>query len=134
MENAKFYAEIADGPSQGAAYWVRTDDSVRLRIGTYGADNGQKGTILLFLGRFGYVERYGRVAKDFDRSGFATVVIDWRSQGLSDRMADDPHTGHIHRFSEYQKDVAAMVKAAEELNLPKPWYLVGISMGACVQC
>jgi lysophospholipase len=132
MENAKFYAEIADGPPQGAAYWMRTDDNVRVRIGTYGTNNGQHGTILLFLGRFGYVERYGRVAKDFDKHGFATIAIDWRSQGLSDRMANDPQTGHIHRFSDYQKDVAAMVKAAEELNLPKPWYLVGISMGACI--
>jgi len=132
MENAKFYAEIADGPSDGAAYWVHTDDNVRVRVGTYGTDKGHKGTVLLFLGRFGYIERYGRVAKDFDRNGFATVVIDWRSQGLSDRMAKDPQTGHIHRFSDYQKDVAATLKAAEELDLPKPWYLVGISMGACI--
>lgn len=132
MEQAKLYSEIADGPSQGAAYWVQTDDNVRVRVGTYGSSKDRKGTILLFLGRFGYIERYGRVAKDFDKNGFSTVVIDWRSQGLSDRMADDPHIGHIHRFSDYQKDVAAMVKAAEELDLPKPWYLVGVSMGACI--
>lgn len=124
MEQAKFFEEIADGPAQGAAYWMHTDDNVRVRVGTYGGKIDRKGTILLFLGRFGYVERYGRVAKDFDKNGFATVVIDWRSQGLSDRMANDPNTGHIHRFSDYQKDVAAMVRAAEELNLPKPWYLV----------
>jgi len=24
------------------------------------------------------------------------------------------------------------LKAAEELDLPKPWYLVGIAMGACI--
>jgi lysophospholipase len=102
MEQAKLYSEIADGPSQGAAYWVQTDDNVRVRVGTYGSSKDRKGTILLFLGRFGYIERYGRVAKDFDKNGFSTVVIDWRSQGLSDRMADDPHTGHIHRFSDYQ--------------------------------
>ncbi len=132
MDKAKFYSEIADGPSRGAAYWVYTDDNVRVRVGTYGAAKDRKGTILLFIGRFGYIERYGRVAKNFDKNGFATVVIDWRGQGLSDRMADDSRTGHVDRFSDYQKDVAAMVKAAEELDLPKPWYLVGISMGACI--
>lgn len=133
MEQAKFYSDMADGPADGTAYWVKADDDVRLRLSTYGtAPKGRKGTILLFLGRFGYGERYGRVAKDFDKNGFATAVMDWRSQGLSDRMADDPQAGHINRFSDYQKDVAAMVKAAEELDLPKPWFLVGVSMGACI--
>lgn len=132
MEQATFYSEISDGPSSGAAYWVHTDDNVRLRVGAWGAGEDRKGTVLLLLGRFGYIERYGRVAKDFDKNGFATVVIDWRSQGLSDRLTDDPKTGHVGRFSDYQKDVAAMVNAAEQLDLPKPWYLVGISMGACI--
>ena len=132
MEEAQFYSDIADGPSQGAAYWVHTEDGVRVRIGAYGSGKAHKGTILLFLGRFGYIERYGRVAKEFDKNGFATVVIDWRSQGLSDRMADDLRTGHVESFSDYQKDVSAMIKGIEELDLPKPWYLVGVSMGACI--
>ena len=132
MEKATFYAEIADGPAQGAAYWVHTEDGVRVRIGAYGSGTARNGTVLLFLGRFGYIERYGRVAKDFDSRGFATVVIDWRSQGLSDRMADDPRTGHVESFSDYQRDVSAMIKGAEQLDLPKPWFLVGVSMGACI--
>ena len=46
MEQAKLYSEIADGPSQGAAYWVQTDDNVRVRVGTYGSSKDRKGTIL----------------------------------------------------------------------------------------
>ena len=84
------------------------------------------------LGRFGYVERYGRVAQSFADNGFSTVVVDWRSQGLSDRMADDPQAGHIHHFSDYQKDVSAMMQVVESLEMPKPYYLVGGSMGACI--
>ncbi len=49
MDNAKFYSEIADGPSQGAAYWVHTDDNVRLRVGIYRADKDRKGTIFYSL-------------------------------------------------------------------------------------
>jgi lysophospholipase len=85
---------------------------VRVRVGVYPTDVEAKGTILLMLGRFGYVERYGRVAKVFAANGFSTAVIDWRSQGLSQRMTDDPQAGHINRFSDYQKDLAAMLKAA----------------------
>jgi lysophospholipase len=120
MEDADFYSEIADGPLHGAAYWVKTDDNVRLRVGTYGSTKDRKGTILLFLGRFGYIERYGRVAKEFDKKGFATVLGDWRSQGLSDRLAKDRQTGHINRFADYQSDVKALLGAAEELGLPNP--------------
>lgn len=132
MQQARLYTEIADGPEYAAAYWRHAIDGVRVRIGTFGVDKDRNGTVLLFPGRFGYIERYGRVAKEFDRHGFATVVIDWRSQGLADRLVDDPRTGHVHRFSDYQKDVAAMVSAARELGLPQPWYLVGVSMGACI--
>jgi lysophospholipase len=132
MEDAKFYAEIADGPFHGAAYWVKTDDDVQLRVGTYGTEQGSKGTILIFLGRFGYIERYGRVAKQFAQRGFASVVVDWRSQGLSDRLAEDRQTGHINSFADYQTDVKAVLAAAEELGLPKPFYLLGVSMGATI--
>ena len=132
MEDADFYSEIADGPPHGAAYWMKTDDNVRLRVGTYGSTKDRKGTILVFLGRFGYIERYGRVAKEFDKKGFATVLADWRSQGLSDRLAKDRQTGHINRFADYQSDVKALLGAAEELGLPKPFFLVGVSMGATI--
>ena len=132
MKEAKFYDEIAEGPQQAKAYWMDTDDNVRVRVGTYHAMGESHGTILLMLGRFGYVERYGRVAKLFADRGFSTAVVDWRSQGLSDRMAADPQAGHISDFSDYQRDVDAMMKAVEWLDMPKPYVLVGISMGACI--
>lgn len=122
MEQAKFYSDIADGPDVANAYWIKTDDNVRVRVGAYAAEAPSKGTILLMLGRFGYIERYGRVAKDFANVGYATAVIDWRSQGLADRMAEDPQAGHINQFADYQRDVAAMMEAVEELDLPKPYY------------
>ena len=132
MEEAEIYSDIAEGPASGNAYWIETDDSVRVRVGAYQSEVEAKGTILLMLGRFGYVERYGRVAKTFAETGFSTAIIDWRSQGLSDRMSSDPQAGHIESFSDYQKDVAAFIQAADELDLPKPYYLVGVSMGACI--
>ncbi|MEO1563204.1 MAG: alpha/beta hydrolase [Pseudomonadota bacterium] len=132
MEEAKFYDEIAEGPSKAAAYWMQTEDEVRVRVGAYHTDGESNGTILLMLGRFGYIERYGRVAQGFADKGYSTVVVDWRSQGLSDRMATDPQAGHIHDFSDYQKDVSAMMQVVEELDMPKPCFLVGVSMGACI--
>jgi len=128
METAPYRADLADGPEDGQAWWASARDGVRLRIGAFNRD-AAKGTVLLFPGRTEYVEKYGRAAHDLAQRGLATLVIDWRGQGLSDRLSDDPMSGHVHHFPDYQQDVAAMVAAADELDLPKPCYLLAHSMG-----
>jgi lysophospholipase len=135
MENnttAPFYDHVTEGDLLGSAVWVRTDDGVRLRIGTWTSASQQKGTVFLFLGRFGYLERYDGVAKELAENGFSTVVVDWRSQGLSDRLTSNSRVGHVGCFDDYQRDVSAMLSAVSELGLPKPFHLLGISMGACI--
>lgn len=131
MEIAPLYSEIADAPENGTAYWVWADDGVRLRVAMWQAER-PTGTILIFPGRTEFIENFGRNVAVFAGLGYTTSAIDWRGHGLSDRLTEDTRTGHVVRFSDYQKDVAAMIKAAEELDLPKPWYLIGNSMGACI--
>lgn len=131
MKTAPFRADLADGPEGGQAWWVKARDGVRLRVGAFNR-GGTQGTVLLFPGRTEYVEKYGRAARDLAAYGFATLVIDWRGQGLADRLVDDPMSGHVHDFTDYQRDVAAMVQAAHDLDLPQPFYLLAHSMGACI--
>lgn len=132
MEQATFYPELAEGPANGSAYWVHAKDGVRLRVGLWRAEQPRKGTVFLFPGRAEYVEIWGRTASAFNELGYTTIVIDWRGQGLAERFTEDRRTGHVNSFSDFQMDVAAMVQAANELDLPKPWNLVGHSMGACI--
>ena len=127
MQEAPLYTELAKGPETGAAYWLTTSDGVRLRIGVW--PEGASGTVLIFPGRTEYVEKYGPAAKEFHARGFASLAVDWRGQGIADRLLDNPMVGHVGKFSDYQLDVAAVVAAAEELKLPKPFYLLGHSMG-----
>jgi lysophospholipase len=101
---------------------------VRLRVGLW-SPKGARGTILLFPGRTEYIEKYGRVIKDLTTHGFAVAVIDWRGQGLSDRIADDPALGHVETFSDYQKDVRALMEAVKDAGLPRPFHLLSHSMG-----
>jgi len=121
----------ADGPPGGAAYWLRAADGVRLRVAVWGGDAG-RGTVLLFPGRTECVEKYGRTATDLLALGFASMVIDWRGQGLADRLIADAALGHVADFADYQLDVAAMLAHARALNLPQPWYLLAHSMGGCI--
>lgn len=132
IEGAPLHSDVADGPANGIGHWIHADDDVRLRVGSWATNDAPNGTVLLFPGRSEYIENYGRTAVDLEKLGYATFAIDWRGHGLSDRLTDDPLRGYVIRFSDYQRDVAAMVKAAEELALPKPWYLIGHSMGACI--
>lgn len=131
MERAPYFDEVADGPDSAEAWWLRTSDSVRIRVGFWPED-GEKGTVLLFPGRTEYVEKYGRAATEFARRGFAMLAIDWRGQGLADRLLPDRLSGHVLTFPDYQRDVAAVLAAAQERGLPKPYYLVAHSMGGCV--
>ncbi|MDU8927505.1 alpha/beta hydrolase [Alisedimentitalea sp. MJ-SS2] len=131
METAPFFAAIADGPEDGAAWWLTAEDGVQIRVGLWNRD-ATKGTVLLFPGRTEYVEKYGRTAHALAARGFATLSIDWRGQGIADRLVEDPATGHVHWFSDYQKDVKAVLDAARDLELPEPFYLLAHSMGGCI--
>ena len=128
---APLLADLADGPPGGFARWTAAEDGVRLRLVAWGAQ-ATGGTVLVFPGRTEAAEKYGRLAADLHGLGLASLVIDWRGQGLSDRLLADPAIGHVARFSDYQRDVAAMVALARDLSLPRPFYLLAHSMGGAI--
>ncbi|WP_375689843.1 alpha/beta hydrolase [Pseudooceanicola sp. LIPI14-2-Ac024] len=130
-DEAPFFSDVDDGPEGGRAYWLHADDGVRIRAGVWPLD-GAKGTVLLFPGRTEYIEKYGRAAGDLAARGYATLAIDWRGQGIAERLVDDPLKGHVGVFSDYQRDVRAVLALAATLDLPQPWHLIGHSMGGCI--
>lgn len=131
MTPAPFLTDICDIAPNGTAYWLDTSDGVRARAVLWGKETA-KGTVLLFPGRTEYAEKYVHTAAALSMGGYATFAIDWRGQGLADRLIDDPLVGHVDRFSDYQRDVAAMVQAADALELPKPYFLIAHSMGGAI--
>ncbi len=131
LVDAPYYDDVAPGPAGARAYWAHTSDGLRIRLGLWTAPSA-RGTVLLFPGRTEYIEKYAACAKDLADRGLTTLAIDWRGQGIADRMTDNRKVGHVDTFPDYQKDVAAMRDAAEELNLPKPWFLLAHSMGGCI--
>lgn len=130
FQSAPFFADVADGPEGGAAFWVPASDGVRLRIGLW--PKGQKGTVFLLPGRTEYVEKYGRAAGDLGRRGYGVVTIDWRGQGLADRSLPDRMIGHVEDFVEFQQDIDAMIGFARAFGLPQPFYMLAHSMGGCI--
>lgn len=127
---APFFADLADGPAGGRAVWLTASDGVRIRAGLWGG--GTKGTVFLFPGRTEYIEKYGRAAADLLARGYSTLAVDWRGQGLADRAYADRLVGHVGHFSEFQRDVDALLAFADSEGLPRPYYLLCHSMGGCI--
>lgn len=131
MENAPFHADVAYGPEGGAAHWLTTSDGLRLRAAHWTVP-AAKGTVIMFPGRTEFVEKYGDAALEFTQAGYAAAAIDWRGQGLSDRMHTDRGLGYVKNFTDYQSDVTALMDHVRALGLPEPYYLVAHSMGGCI--
>ncbi|WP_299042848.1 alpha/beta hydrolase [uncultured Tateyamaria sp.] len=131
LSAAPLFTDVYPAPLDGAAYWATTADAVRIRLGVWQPD-GARGTVLLFPGRTEYIEKYASAAGDLAARGFATLAVDWRGQGLADRLLDDPRMGHVAQFMDYQLDVQAALEAARALALPEPYFLLGHSMGGCI--
>lgn len=130
METAPFFGDVTTSPPGGVCAWLKTRDGVRIRAAYWRA--GNKGTVLLFPGRTEYIEKYGPAAVEFAARGYAMASIDWRGQGIADRLLADPAPGHILTFDDYQRDADALTDWLRAERLPEPWYLVGHSMGGCI--
>ncbi len=99
---------FADGNIEFAA----TTDGAKLRIGHWPAprDDGP-GRVLLLQGRTEFLEKYEEVIDDLGARGFEIWALDWRGQGLSDRLLENRHKGHIDRFETFLDDLDWFVNA-----------------------
>jgi lysophospholipase len=131
MNPAPFNTLPGDPLPLARAFWLRAEDGIRLRAGHWPA-GGASGTVLLFSGRTEYLEKYAAVAADLNAAGLDVLTLDWRGQGMSDRLQDNARPGHVEDFAHYQRDVVEMVVVAQELDLPRPWHLLAHSMGGAI--
>ncbi|GAB4268923.1 MAG: alpha/beta hydrolase [Pararhodobacter sp.] len=114
-------------PAGGRAVWLRAADRVRLRLAHWPGERH----VLILPGRTEYIEKYGLVVADLAAAGWGALVVDWRGQGLADRLAGDPRMGHVGAFGDFQRDLDAVLAAADVLAPgPLPW--IAHSMGGCI--
>lgn len=131
MEAAPLYTDLSGDLSGGTAYWLKADDGVRIRM-AYWAPENARGTLILCPGRTEFIEKYGHVTQMLKAAGYATIVIDWRGQGMADRLLNDRRIGHVNKFTDFQRDLRAVTEAAIALDLPRPWHILGHSMGGAI--
>ena len=112
---------------------VRTADDVVLRAAYWlPVERPVRGTILLMHGRAEFIEKYFEVISELLQRGFAVATFDWRGQGSSGRSVLDGRKGHVGHFSEFRRDVEAVLRELVGPRLPQPVFGLAHSMGGCV--
>lgn len=109
----------------------QTFDGLRIRWGHRPAPQSRpRGTVVLLNGRTEYLEKYFETAADLNQRGWTVYSLDWRGQGLSDRLIGNRLKGHVGRFRDYLDDLAQLIGLIQESGAPQPWMLMAHSMGA----
>lgn len=109
---------------------IATSDGIRLRTARWPAlDGATKGTVCIFPGWSEVIEKYFHVVERLRRLGFAVAILEWRGQGGSERLADDPFKGHVASFGHYLRDIEAFRRKIVLPDCPPPYFALGHSMG-----
>src|SRR5262245_27217009 len=110
-------------PSGAVTGTIETSDGIRLRVARWEATVApQRGTVCLFQGRTEFIEKYFETIADLRRRGFAVATLDWRGQGLSQRLVDNPAKGHVRSFRDFDRDLDAFMRQVVEPNCKPPYY------------
>lgn len=132
FELALELVEIPENPAPPGAKigWLKTADGSRLRTALWFPAAGQsRGTIVLLGGRSEFIEKYFETIGELLARGFAVATMDWRGQGLSDRLLVNPRKGHIDDFATFDRDLAQFMEEVVAAEMPLPWVALAHSMG-----
>ncbi len=129
MQAPCFIADT-DAPLPAHVIWREAEDGMRLRLAIWPA--GPKGMIAIFPGRTEVIEKYATVVADLVARGYGAIVIDWRGQGLSDRLPTKPLLGDIADFAHYQRDVTVLRAVLDKVAPDAPRFVLAHSMGGCI--
>lgn len=108
-------------------------EGMALRLGIQPpAEEPARGTVVVLTGRGEFLEKYEETVADLAAAGFAVAIFDWRGQGGSDRFTSFTRRCHVARIEDYLLDLEAVLEHLERRRSPRPWLMLGHSMGGHV--
>jgi alpha-beta hydrolase superfamily lysophospholipase len=84
-------------------------------------------TLIILHGYYDHMGLYGHVYDWALKQGYAVLCCDLPGHGLSTGVR-----ASINSFQEYQQVLQALLAKAAQLQLPKPWHLLGQSTGGAI--
>lgn len=128
-------APVLPLPPGGAApddcRWLTTPDGVRLRAACWTAPDA-RAHVVFCSGRTEFLEKLCVPVAELLGLGLTVITVDWRGQGLSDRLTEPDLKGHIGDFSEYQIDLDTLLASDLASDLPGPRVFFAHSMGGAI--
>jgi lysophospholipase len=91
-----------------------------------------KATVVVVNGRTESYVKYQELAYQLTEQGYQVLMFDHRGQGLSARLTDNPHKGHIEDFQHYIDDMHQLISQVAQTEHQLPLYLLGHSMGGAI--
>lgn len=92
----------------------------------------EKGAIVLLPGKAEPARKYAEVIWDLTRQGYTVYVMDWRGQGASGRMTDNPQMEYVEFFRDYVDDLHTFVQTVVRATSHPRVFLLAHSMGGAV--
>lgn len=128
------FVQISNNPVPSGAeeLWFEGRGGLRLRAMFAPAQTSPiRGSVLLFNGRTEFLEKYFEVVGELQSRGFAVFSMDWRGQGLSDRLTANRLKGHLTTLDDPINDMANAVRSLAQ-RLPRPHVVLAHSMGGAI--
>jgi lysophospholipase len=125
---ADFIRISSNPPPPEAEVFDFTGAGGRLRAAHFPAKPARALAVLL-AGRVEFLEKYFEVIGELNARGFSVATMDWRGQGQSERLLDDPIKGHISDFAVYRCDLRRFVEEVARIRFSGPLILMTHSMG-----
>jgi lysophospholipase len=119
-------------PDNFVTAYLKTPDGISLRYARWQPPAGRRGTVCILQGRGEWIEKYFETVRDLRARGFAVATLDWRGQGLSERMLRDRRRGYVRSFADYDTDLETFMREIVLPDCPPPLFAIGHSTGATV--
>ncbi len=125
---------ISENPAPPGAITapITTRDNWTLRTARWSCGEACAGTVVIIPGRTEFIEKYFEVIGELLSRDFDVAILDWRGQGLSGRLTNNPRKGHIGSFRAYERDLDALLQQVVAPYCRPPWFALGHSMGGAV--
>ena len=88
--------------------------------------------LVISTGRIEAAIKYQEVIWELAQQGISCAVIDHRGQGLSGRMTENSHQGHVARFRDFIDDFNVFMNDIGKRFPKAPRYALGHSMGGAI--
>jgi lysophospholipase len=132
LHAAPFLALPPGGLPPDEVWWLDAADGIRLRAGLWRAAR-RRGQAVLLPGRTEYLEQQALPAAELVRRGLDVVSLDWRGQGLSDRLSkSSPLRGHVADFADFHADLEALAADERVVAGAADRIVLGNSMGGAI--